>query len=578
MAGNNIQKIIKRSSNPELIEKTLEFAKLAYKGRFRLSGEEYIEHAIRVAAVLDQLGLDPKTISAAILHDTLDDLLPAARKIQSQEIVKNFGEETAYLVERVTELNKIRYSLAVNVKEKKVFTKEKIESLRKMFFAISKDPRAILIELYSRLDGLNLLHRLPQDYQRVYALETLEILVPVANRLGLGEIKTKLEDLSFSYLFPNRYKWLQDNIKEKYEERKRYLKKFIPKLKKILKKERVATLDINYRAKSYWSSYQKLLKKNMDFDRVHDLVAMRVIVKDIESCYKTLGVIHKHYKPISEEIDDYIAKPKPNGYRALHTTVFLEEDRISEIQIKTEEMHKEAEYGICAHWSYKEKIDLKKEGKNYEWIKETPDFWKTFKIDFYSDKVFVLTPKGDVIILPKNSTPVDFAYAVHSDIGNHCESAKISGKIIPLSHILENGDVVEIVTNKKRGPSHDWLGFVKTNLAQSNIKKITEQKEPAFKFSIPHFIKKTIAEYSERAKQKKEEQQQIKRESPRHIYLAGQKGMLVNIAKCCKPEPGDKVQAYLTKYRAAVLHRISCKNFQRLAEKFPNRVIDASWK
>jgi len=579
----NIDEIIQKSPDPKLIGDTFDFAQKIYENRVRMSGEKFIDHSTRVAAELVRMGLDAKTISAGILHDALDDLPALAKKIQLQEISKNFGEETAYLIERVFELSKIRYSISVNVKEKKIFSEDRVENLRKMFFAIAKDPRAILIELISRLDGLSHSYNLSQDQQKLYSVETLEILVPIANRLGLGEIKRNLEDLAFSYLFPDRAKWLLQNIKQKYEDREKYLEKFVPKLKKVLKKERVGVLDINYRAKSYWSTYQKLLRKNMDFEKIHDLVAVRIIVKDVESCYKTLGILHKYYKPISEEINDYIAKPKPNGYRSLHTTVFVEKDKISEIQIKTQEMHKEAEYGICAHWSYKEKIDLKKEGKKFEWLKDASDFWKTLKIDFFENKVFALTPRGDVIALPKDSTPVDFAYAVHSDIGNHCEQAKIGGKIVPLSHKIESGDVVEIITNSKRSPSRDWLAFTKTNFAQSHIKKSLEDKiGTGFKFSlptIPTFIKKKFTEITERVTQKKEEKKKpLSKEAPRHIFLAGQKGMLVNIAKCCNPQPGDRVKAYLTKYRAAVLHKASCRNFQRLAEKFPQKIIDASWK
>ena len=447
-----------------------------------------------------------------------------------------------------------------------------------MFLALSGDLRVVLVELVSRLDGLNFLHYMPEDKQKLFALETLQIFVPVANRLGLSEIRRNLEDEAFSYLFPEKFKWLKENIKEQYEEREKYLKKFIPHLKKILKKERVKVLDINYRAKSYWSTYQKLIRHEMDFDEIHDLLALRIITSDIESCYRVLGIIHKHFKPISEEINDYIAKPKPNGYRSLHTTIFSREGKITEIQIRTEEMQKEAEYGVCAHWSYKEKIDLKKEGKNFEWLKNIPDFWKTFKIDFFTNKVFSFTPKGDVIVLPKNSTPVDFAYAVHSDIGNHCEGAKISGKIVPLNHILENGDVVEITVNKNKAPSKDWLRFVKTPLAKSNIRKITGQDKSGFKFPLPGFIRRKIVEISEASKKKKEEKQKEKEGGIRQIYLAGQKGILIHIAKCCNPKPGDNVAAYLAQNRAAVLHKISCNNFKKIAEKFPEKIIEASWE
>ena len=573
-----IQKIIERSSNPKLIEDAFKFSEEAYKDKRRLSGENYIEHAIRVAFTLDKMGLDPITVASGLLHDAIDDMPDPTKKIQLHEIEKRFGKEITNLVEKISDLNKIRYSLAINLKEKKTLTREKVENLRMMFLAIAGDLRVVLIELVSRLDGLNFLHYLPVEQQKLYAIETLRIFMPIANRLGLSEIRRNLEDLSFFYLFPKRLKWLKDNIKEEYEERERFLKKFLPKLKKHFKKERLKVVDINYRAKSYWSTYLKLTKHDMDFDKIHDLIALRVIVKDIKDCYKTLGIIHKYCKPISEEIDDYIAKPKPNGYRSLHTTVFCEENEITEIQIRTEEMQKEAEYGVYAHWSYKEKIDLQKEGEKFKWTKEIPEFLKTFKIDFFSNKTFTFTPKGDVIVLSKGSTPVDFAYAVHSDIGNHCEFAKVRGKIIPLSHILENGDVVEIITNKNKKPSKDWLRFVKTSLAKSQIKKTVAQDEPSFAFAIPTFIKKKIFEFTEKVQKRKEEKIQIKKERPREIYLAGQKGIMVNKAKCCNPQPGNEAMAYLTRHRAAVLHKTSCENFQKLAKKFPDKVIDALWK
>lgn len=576
--SDDIEKIVKRSPNPKLIEDAFEFAKEAYKERNRLSGESYIVHAVRVALMLDKMNLDPTTIAFGILHDVIDDIPDSARKAEIKEIERKMGKEMGHLIEKISVLSKVRYSLSVGIRDKKTLTREKIENLRRMFLALSGDLRVVLVELVSRLDGLNLLYYLPKDKQRLFALETLQIFVPIANRLGLSEIRRSLEDVAFSYLFPDRFKWLKENIKEEYEVREKYLRKFIPNLEKIFKKERVKIIDINYRAKSYWSTYQKLMKHEMNFDKIHDLLALRIITTDIESCYRILGIIHKHFKPISEEIDDYIAKPKPNGYRSLHTTIFPQEGKITEVQIRTEEMQKEAEYGVCAHWSYKEKINLEKEGGNFEWLKNVPDFWKTFKIDFFVNQIFSFTPKGDVIALPKNSTPVDFAYAVHSDIGNHCESAKISEKIVPLNHILENGDVVEITVNKNKTPSKDWLRFVRTSLAKSQIKKLTGQEKYSFRFPLPGFIRKKITEISEASKKRREEKRKIGKGNLRQIYLAGQKGMLINIAKCCNPQPGDKVKAYLSQHRAAVLHRTSCSNFQKIAEKFPEKIIDASWE
>jgi (p)ppGpp synthase/HD superfamily hydrolase len=362
----------------------------------------------------------------------------------------------------------------------------------------------------------------------------------------------------------------------------KYLKKFTPYLKKILKKERAKVLDINYRVKSYWSTYRKLLRHEMNFDKIHDLLALRIITSDEESCYKILGIIHKYFKPVSGEINDYIAHPKPNGYRSLHTTIFSGYpsglSKITEVQIRTEEMHKEAEYGVCAHWSYKEKIDLTKEGQNFDWMKNVPDFWKTFKIDFFTNKVFCFTPKGDIIVLPKNSTPVDFAYTVHSDIGDHCDSAKIGGKMVPLNHIIKNGDVVEITINKNKNPSKDWLSFVKTSLAKSKVSKLTGQDKSSFRFPLPNFIRKKIAEISEASKKKKEEKELFKKQGAKHIYIAGQKGMLIHIAKCCNPQPGDKITAYIAPNRATVLHKTSCSILKETTEKFPEKIIEASWE
>lgn len=598
--NSQIQKLIKNSKDSKFIEEVFGFARESYGDRKRSSGENYIDHALNVSLILAGMGLDQKTVAAGLLHDVADTNNLSEKRIILENIGKKFGKDIGELVEKNSQLNKIYYSTRVNFQEEKPLSAQNTENVIKMFLAIAGDLRVILIDLASRIDGLGKIDKLPAKMQKSYATETLEIFVPIANRLGLGEIKTKLEDLSFEYLYPDKFKWLQENIKEKYEERQRYLKKFIPHLKKIFAHERILYLDINYRAKSYWSTYQKLLTHDMDFEKIYDLVALRIIVKDVANCYKVLGIVHKHYRPLSERIKDYIAKPKENGYKSLHTTVFLEGDphqnqaiegsRISEIQIRTDEMQKEAEHGVCAYWSYKEKIDLSRlqgnrgsaaesgqKEEKFGWVSKVPEFWKTFNIDFFTDQIFAFTPKGDVIVLPKGSTPIDFAYAVHSDVGNHCESAKIDGKIIPLSEILKNGDIVEIITNKKRKPSYDWLAFVKTSFARSHIRKIITGI-PSSIFSVPSFVKSTIVQFSEKAKKRKEEKQQIKKEKPSQIYLAGQKGMLVNIAKCCLPKAGDQVKAYLSKQRAAVLHKISCQNLQKISKKFPEKIIDASWK
>lgn len=580
--SNQIQKLVKHSKYPQLLTEVFKFAKTAYGDKKRLSGESYLDHATNVALILFDMGLDQTTVVGGLLHDVTDiSSLSPEKKCHLAEIEKRFGREIANIVERSSEIKRIYYSFYANKKidaQEHFFEKEKAENLRKMFLAIARDLRVVLIELASRIDGLNNIEKLPQETQKLYATETLEIFVPIANRLGLGKIKTSLEDLSFAYLDPEKFAWLQENIKEKHQERQAYLKKFIPALKKILASEKVEFLSIDSRAKGSWGTYKKLLSRQMDFEKIHDLVALRIIVKDIADCYKTLGIIHKHYKPISsEKIKDYITKPKINGYQSLHTTVFLEPAKISEIQIRTAQMHQEAEFGVCAHWSYKESVNLQKAGAKNGWASKVPEFWKTFNIDFFADQIFTFTPKGDIIALPKGSTPIDFAYAIHSDIGNHCESAKIDGNIIPLSQALKNGDVVEIITNKKRKPSYDWLRFVKTGFAKSHIRKLITSI-PLGIFSVPKFVTKKIFEISKKAQKRKAEKVQIKKDGPGEIYLAGQKGIVVNVAKCCLPQPADQVKAYLTKHRAAVLHKISCQNLQKISQKFPEKIIDASWQ
>lgn len=577
LKADKIKEIAKKYPDPKLIERAYRFTELFFIDQKEIPAADYISHALKVAAILNELGLDSKTIAAGLLHDILDVIQLPEQKTKLNEIKKEFGEEIAFLVEKSSELSKIRYSLSAGVKENSEFSKDKFENLQKMFFALSGDLRVILIILASRLDNLEHLQNQQPEQQKIYALETLKIFSPIADKLGIWEIKYKLEDLAFFYLLPEKMKWLHTLIKEKYRERKNYLKHFTKHLKKLLKKNEVNVINIDFRPKSYWSTYKKLLKYNNDIEKIHDLLALRVIVSTIENCYKTLGIIQKRWKPLYQDFDDYITKPKLNGYRSLHTTVFSEDGHITEIQIRTPEMQKEAEYGICAHWAYKEKIDLLKNKEELQFAKEIPELWKKLKIDFYENKVFVFTPKGDVISLAKEATPIDFAYAVHSEIGNHCEGAKINGKISTLHQLLENGDVVEIITNKNRKPSLDWLKFAKTNLAVSQIKKELAKGGLSAKIAalskIPSLLKKRVFEISKKIARKKP----LEKKKEQRIYLAGQKGIMVTKAKCCSPKPGNEVQAYISKYRAAVLHKTSCKNFQKLAKKFPEKIIDASW-
>ena len=359
--------------------------------------------------------------------------------------------------------------------------KEKTENLIKLFLVTAKDIKVVLMKLTDRCHNVNAAN----------ALETLEIYAPIAHRLGMGELKGQLEDLAFKYLYPEEYARLENEMTERYKTHKNYIKKLIPTIHKILKNENVVPLEINARAKHFYSLYKKLLRYQMNFDKIHDLVAARIIVKDIEDCYLALGAIHQAFKPVPGLIKDYISMPKPNGYQSLHTSVFGPEEKITEIQIRTPEMHAKAENGIAAHWVYKEQ---KNRGRNPEmmkkeflWIEQlrewqtavrgTDKFLQSLKIDFFKDRIFVLTPKGDVLDLPEGATPVDFAYQVHTTVGHECAGAKVNGKIASLSVKLESGDLVEIMTQKGKKPSVDWLNFVKTNLAKERIRNVLRSKD-----------------------------------------------------------------------------------------------------
>lgn len=451
-----------------LIKRAYETAEKAHQGQKRSSGEPYFIHCIETADTLVDMRLDAATVAAGLLHDTAEDTGYTLKDIE-----KDFGKEIAFLVEGITKLGKIKYR----------GNEEKVENMRKMFLAMAEDIRVVLIKLADRLHNMKTLQFVAPEKQQRIAIETREIYAPIAHRLGMGEIKGQLEDLSFKYLEPEEYNWLVKNVEEKYQEKEQYLEKINPIIKEELEKEKIQPLEINARIKHYWSLYKKLLKYDMNFDKVYDLAAVRIVLNTIEECYATLGIIHKLWRPVPGKIKDYIALPKPNGYQSLHTTVFCVDGKITEFQIRTAKMHEEAENGIAAHWLYAEKGKPKKGAKTddrFSWISQlrewqnemsgSQEFMESLKIDFFKNRIFALTPKGDAIDLPEGATPIDFAYHIHSDIGDHCCGAKISGKMVPLSHILQNGDIVEIQTQKKQHPSRAWLEFAKTSIAKNRIR------------------------------------------------------------------------------------------------------------
>ncbi len=464
----------------DLIEKACFFAQEKYRGLVRLSGQTYFAHCLEVALDLAKMKLDSTSVATAVLHETIE-----RAGVAKEEVKKEFGPEIAFLVEGVTNVGKIEHQKAAR----------SIENLRKLFLVMAQDVRVVIIKLVNRLHSLKTLSVFPTEKQKRLALETLEIYAPLAYRLGIGELKGQLEDLAFAHAYPQEYQKLTGQVKNRYEQSEKYLKKIIPLVKKVLVREGIKVIEIHARAKHYYSLYKKLQRYEMDWHRIYDLVALRVIVPDVESCYAALGIIHKKWKPLIGRIKDYIAISKPNGYQSLHTTVFCQSGKITEFQIRTPEMHREAEYGIAAHWFYSEKKGLtdyikekilkqkpsKEQKKEFIWVKQlqewqkdgfdsTKDFLDSLKIDFLKDRIFVFTPKGDVIDLPEGATPIDFAYQVHTDIGHQCTGAKVDGKLSSLSQPLRNGQVVEIIIQKNKKPKRDWLDFVKTNLARERIR------------------------------------------------------------------------------------------------------------
>lgn len=464
----------------KLIEKAFLFASEVHSEEKRLTGEPYITHPIAVSLKVAEIKLDAQTITASLLHDTCETDPTLTKKIS-----KEFGTEVAFLIKGVTKVDKIEYH----------GIERSAESTRKMFMAMAQDIRVIIIKLFDRLHNLETLYILPEEKQKRIAVETLDIFSPVADRLGMGEVKLQLEDAAFKYAHPEEYKWILKETREKIPERELYLaKKVIPTLEKELKKENIPVIVIKYRAKHYYSLWKKLLRNNMDLSSIYDLAAVRIMVNSVENCYAVLGVIHKLWKPLPGRIKDYIALPKQNGYQSLHTTVFCIDKKVTEFQIRTLKMHEEAEQGIAAHWAWemagKPKQIQTMPHKKFAWIKQLQSWHKKFskelsgdqfleslKIDFFKNRIFVLTPKGDIIDLPEGATPIDFAYHIHSDVGDSIIGAKVNNHIVPLSYELASGDMVEIKTQKKKKPNVKILKYAKTTLAQEHIRASLKKQQ-----------------------------------------------------------------------------------------------------
>jgi len=485
-----MKKIETVKNESPLIAKAYEFAKRAHEGQRRVSGEPYFSHCIATAQNLLDWQLDEPTIASGLLHDVVEDT-PATL----EEVKETFGEEIAFLVNGVTKLGRIKY------RGREV----QAETLRKMVLAMAEDLRVVLIKLSDRRHNMQTLKVLPPQKQKRIAQETMEIYSPLAYRLGMQRLSGELEDLAFPYIYPREYRWLIENVADRYEQREKYLRKIQPIVEKALRETGITPVTEDFRAKRYASLYKKLLHYDMDLDKIHDLVAFRLILSTVEDCYAALGVIHKLWPPIPGRIKDYIAMPKPNGYRSLHTTVLCQDQKIVEFQIRTREMHDEAENGIAAHWAYEQikgtkgyikrtaSTAPKRETAWVEqlraWQKEFTDpkeFIESIKIDFFKDRIFVITPKGEVVDLPQGATPIDFAYAIHTDVGNQCVGAKVNGKIVSLDYKLHSQDIVDIITQKGKKPSTAWLGIAVTGSAKSKIRSAVKEKR-----GILHDIKKT---------------------------------------------------------------------------------------
>ena len=634
------KKAVSRRVDAKKIMKAYNYAVQKHGDQKRNSGEPYIIHPLQVAYTLAEMGLDEDTISAALLHDVVEDT-PAT----GEDIKKEFGEEVADMVAGVTKLSSLQFA---------TLEETQVENYRKMFLAMGKDIRVILIKLSDRLHNMRTLKYLKRDRQIANAKETMELYSPLANRLGLYTIKAELDDLSFKYLYPDEYREIVEGIDRKREERLQFLDKIMEDIRKELKKNRIDA-EVTGRAKHFYSIYKKMQRDNVNIDQIYDLFAMRIIVNSVKDCYAALGVVHEMYNPMPGRFKDYIAVPKPNMYQSIHTTLLGEKGTPFEVQIRTWDMHKVAEFGIAAHWAYKEanflgigKQNVKVKQDDLAWLRETiewqqdmqnpQEFLETLKTELFEDEVYVFTPKGAIKVLPKGATSIDFAYNIHQEVGNHMTGCKINSKMMPIITPLKTGDIVEIITSENsKGPSLDWLKFVKSTQARNkinnwfkkerkeeNIEKGKELIEKEVKrISIPYadlfkpeYIKPMLERYKyENLDQmylavgfgantatkviarmlieyrKDHNENNIEEEieklttqktdkkpktATNGIIVKGIDNCLIKLSKCCNPLPGDEIVGYITKGRGVSVHRKDCVNVNELLQE-ENRMIDVAW-
>ncbi len=617
----------------ELLERAYRIADEVHEGQLRKSGEPYISHPAAVTLILAELGMDECTLAAGLLHDTVEDT-----PYTLEDLKRDFGEDVALLVDGVTKLS----SLVYESKEER-----QAETLRKMFLAMSKDIRVLIIKLADRLHNLRTINYMNEKQIHEKCKETLDIYAPLASRLGIYAVKFELEDIALRNLDPEAYQQLKVQIKAKKAEREATMNSVMAVLRENLENLGFK-FELTGRTKHFYSIYRKMKYQHRQLDEIFDLIAMRVIVDSVKDCYAVLGVVHTMWKPIPGRFKDYIAMPKPNRYQSLHTTVIGDNGEPFEIQIRTEEMHKIAEFGIAAHWKYKEGISEDKEEVKLAWLRQTlewqkdltdsKEFMETLKVDLFSNQVFVFTPKGDVIELPAGSTPLDFAYKIHSAVGNKCIGAKVNGKMVPIDYTLKNGEIVDIVTSSNsKGPSIDWLKIAKTNTAKTKIRQFLKREskgeniekgkvmlekyvrrkgyEPqqlvrvqwmnkvAKSMNLPTaddlytsisyggvILSKVMVQlldiYHEdkQAEIRKKESEakiaakrRVSRPDGAGVTVAGMDGLLIRFSKCCNPVPGDEIIGFITKGRGVSIHRKDCSNMLELPEEEKKRFIEAQW-
>lgn len=550
----------------DIVNRAFEFASKAHAGHKRLSGDPYITHPLAVATILADLEQDVLTIAAAILHDVVEDA-----GISREELKAAFGEEITKMVEGVTKLSQLTF-ISREVRQ--------AENFRKMFVAMGEDFRIIIIKLADRLHNMQTLKYLPQAKRKETALETREIFAPLAHRLGMWRLKWELEDLAFFNLEPEKYQEIKTKVAESRGVRESYIQEFINQAMSLLKKVGIEC-EITGRPKHFYSIYRKMVDQNLEFDEIYDLIAVRIIVETIKECYAVLGLVHAAWKPIPGRFKDYVAMPKSNGYQSLHTTVIGPAGKPVEVQIRTKEMHRIAEYGIAAHWRYKEGVTDKTLDQKMAWFRrmlewqselaDAKDFMESLKTDLFVDEVFVFTPKGDVFGLPIGATPIDFAYRVHTEVGHRAVGARVNGRIVPLDYALHNGDIVEILTAKKDNPSLDWLRFVKTAAARVKIRNWHKKQRGIQKIEAAQAI---VAAEEPKVKPLLVPRPRVRAKSA--VTVSGLENVLVRFSRCCRPIPGEEIIGFITRRRGIVIHRKDCANVVR--QQIPTeKMIRVDW-